>query len=60
VFRDLSKLHQLNALSGLHILASSSQSPNMPINTLIVDDEKPARDELAFLADARPQRLRRH
>jgi two-component system response regulator LytT len=28
---------------------------NMPINTLIVDDEKPARDELAFLLKAFPE-----
>src|ERR1700756_1240435 len=27
----------------------------MPINTLIVDDEKPARDELAFLLKAFPE-----
>ena len=27
----------------------------MPINTIIVDDEKPARDELAFLLKAFPE-----
>jgi two-component system, LytTR family, response regulator LytT len=29
--------------------------PNMPINTIIVDDEKPAREELAFLLKAFPE-----
>ena len=27
----------------------------MPINTIIVDDEKPAREELAFLLKAFPE-----
>src|SRR3984957_17388562 len=35
----------------LHILTSES----MPINTVIVDDERPARDELAYLLKAFPE-----
>lgn len=47
-------LHKLNALSVLHILIASTRHPGMTINTLIVDDEKPARDELAFLLKSFP------
>src|SRR5258708_5857920 len=36
---------ELPAFAGFHIL----NVVPMPINTIIVDDEKPARDELAFL-----------
>ena len=49
------QLHQLNEPSPLHILASLIEHLNMPINTLIVDDEKPARDELAFLLKSFPE-----
>lgn len=40
------------SLSGLHILATGLA---MPINTVIVDDERPARDELAFLLKGFPE-----
>jgi two-component system response regulator LytT len=42
---------------GNSALAMVNQRTNlkMPINTLIVDDEKPARDELAFLLKAFPE-----
>ena len=33
----------------------SAQSQDMPINTIIVDDEKPAREELAFLLKGFPE-----
>jgi two-component system LytT family response regulator/two-component system response regulator LytT len=46
--------HILNALSALHILVTRTRHPGMTINTLIVDDEKPARDELAFLLKSFP------
>jgi two-component system response regulator LytT len=36
-------------------LARHFSLPNMAINTIIVDDEKPARDELAFLLKAFPE-----
>jgi two-component system response regulator LytT len=39
----------------LHILATLSILRAMPITTLIVDDEKPARDELAFLLKSFPE-----
>jgi two-component system LytT family response regulator/two-component system response regulator LytT len=39
----------------LHILAEVQRTSAMPISTLIVDDEKPARDELAFLLKSFPE-----
>ena len=42
------------AYTGCDPLAPREKQP-MPINTLIVDDEKPARDELAFLLKGFPE-----
>ncbi len=46
---------RLNAKPSSHILAQPKSTRIMPINTLIVDDEKPARDELAFLLKSFPE-----
>jgi two-component system response regulator LytT len=46
---------KLNANATSHILPKPSSTRLMPINTLIVDDEKPARDELAFLLKSFPE-----
>jgi two-component system response regulator LytT len=46
---------KLNAIPPSHILAKPNSTRLMPINTLIVDDEKPARDELAFLLKSFPE-----
>ena len=39
----------------LYSAAKSHYRPHMAINTIIVDDEKPARDELAFLLKSFPE-----
>src|SRR3984893_2924251 len=46
---------KLNANPASHILAKPNSTRLMPINTLIVDDEKPSRDELAFLLKSFPE-----
>jgi len=46
---------KLNANAASHILAKPNSPRIMPINTLIVDDEKPARDELAYLLKSFPE-----
>src|SRR6266700_372421 len=46
---------RLNANAPSHILTTTTPRALMPINTLIVDDEKPARDELAFLLKSFPE-----
>jgi two-component system, LytTR family, response regulator LytT len=45
----------LSPLATVPTLALYFAHPGMPINTIIVDDEKPARDELAFLLKAFPE-----
>ncbi len=44
----------LNGDNASHILSWNFPIQTMPINTLIIDDEKPARDELAFLLKSFP------
>jgi two-component system, LytTR family, response regulator LytT len=46
---------KLNPNAASHILTKPDSTRLMPINTLIVDDEKPARDELAFLLKSFPE-----
>jgi two-component system response regulator LytT len=52
---DVRPRPKLNANAASHILAKPNSTRLMPINTLIVDDEKPARDELAFLLKSFPE-----